>query len=190
MSGGTIPRHFFTAEDITRLTREQKSDTLLLGADDVITAEAEDQAYRLGLHLIRESSSTQVKEQAPAAQEGKSLPPLLVIKGSGVELEPFGGDPAAVAANVRLKDVITSRDGSPMAAGYMALEKGGFPWTLTYDEIDIILEGELVITRGTERVSGKTGDVIFIPKGSSIEFGTPSSVSFVYVTFPADWNKT
>lgn len=160
----------------------------MLGADDVITAEAEDQAFRLGLHLIRESSSAQVKEPAPVEQEGKSLPPLQVIRGSGVELEPFGGDPAAVAANVRLKDVITSRHGSPMAAGYMSLQKGGFPWTLTYDEIDIILEGELVITRGSERVSGRPGDVIFIPKGSSIEFGTPSSVLFVYVTFPADWN--
>ena len=38
-------------------------------------------------------------------------------------------------------------------------------WTLTYDEIDIVLEGELVITRGGEQVRGKTGDVIYIPKG-------------------------
>jgi len=189
LSGGAIPRHFFTAEDISRLVREGKSDTLLLGADDVITAEAEDKAFRLGLHLIRESSSAQVKEPAPAVQGGNPLPPLLVINGSGVGLEPFGGDPAAIAANVRLKDVVTSRDGSSMAAGYMALEKSGFPWTLTYDEIDIILEGELVITRGAERVSGNRGDVIFIPKGSSIEFSTPASVFFVYVTFPADWNK-
>ena len=28
-------------------------------------------------------------------------------------------------------------------------------WTLTYDEIDIVLEGELVITRGGEQVRGK-----------------------------------
>ena len=36
-------------------------------------------------------------------------------------------------------------------------------------------------------VLGKPGDVLFIPKGSAIEFGTPSAVRFFYVTYPADW---
>ena len=31
----------------------------------------------------------------------------------------------------------------------------------------------------------KAGDVMFIPKGSSIEFGTTSSVKFLYVAWPA-----
>jgi len=56
-------------------------------------------------------------------------------------------------------------------------------------EIDIVLEGELVITRGTEQVRGKTGDVIYIPKGSSITFGTPNWTRFVYVVFPVNWNE-
>lgn len=76
-----------------------------------------------------------------------------------------------------------------MAAGYMALDKGEFPWTLSYDEVDIVLEGELVITRGSEVVRGGPGDCIFIPKGSSITFGTPGRTRFVYVAFPANWNE-
>jgi ethanolamine utilization protein EutQ len=81
-----------------------------------------------------------------------------------------------------------------MAAGYMALDAtqpggGVFAWTLTYDEVDIVLEGELVITRAGEQVSGRAGDVIFIPKGSSITFGTPSYTRFVYVAYPANWNE-
>jgi len=55
--------------------------------------------------------------------------------------------------------------------------------------VDVVLEGELVIRRGSEVVRGGPGDCIFIPKGSSITFGTPSRVRFVYVAFPADWNK-
>jgi ethanolamine utilization protein EutQ len=90
---------------------------------------------------------------------------------------------------VRLKDVVTSEDGSPMAAGYMALDRGEFAWALTYDEIDVVLEGELVITRGTEAVRGGPGDCIFIPKGSSITFGTPNRTRFVYIAFPANWNQ-
>jgi ethanolamine utilization protein EutQ len=76
-----------------------------------------------------------------------------------------------------------------MGSGYMTLEKGEFPWTLSYDEIDVVLEGELVITCGSMVARAETGDMIFIPKGSSISFGTPSHVRFAYITFPADWNK-
>lgn len=183
-----MPRQFFTADDVYRLAREQGSVALVLGADDVITQEAEEQAERLGLRVVRES---QVKK-APAScnqmtKPSQLLPPLKVIRGTGVEMQSFGADPAARAANVRLRDVVTSADGSPVAAGYMALDKGGFPWTLEYDEIDIVLEGELVITRGNEVVRGGKGDVIYIPKGSNIVFSTPDGVRFVYVTYPADW---
>ena len=111
------------------------------------------------------------------------------MRRAGVSLEPFGAGLATPGTDVQLKDVITSDDRTPMAVGYMSLERGEFPWTLTYDEIDIVLEGELVITRGRDAVRGGPGDVIFIPKGSSITFGTPSRTRFVYVTYPADWNK-
>jgi len=184
-----MTRQFFTAEDVGRLFREQGSSALVLGADDVITPEAEDQAERLGMRVVRES--TQSRNVLPARQSPRvhqiSLPPLKVVRGAGVSMQAFGGDAAARAANVRLKDVVTSTDGAPVSAGYMALDKGGFPWTLEYDEIDIVLEGELVITRGGEVVRGGSGDVIYIPKGSSIEFSTPAGVRFVYVTYPADW---
>jgi ethanolamine utilization protein EutQ len=96
---------------------------------------------------------------------------------------------ATPGTNVHLKDVVTSADGSSMAAGYMTLDKGEFPWTLTYDEVDIVVEGELVITRGNVSAHGRPGDVIFIPKGSSITFGTPDRVRFIYVAFPANWNE-
>jgi ethanolamine utilization protein EutQ len=52
-----------------------------------------------------------------------------------------------------------------------------------------VLEGELVITRGSEQVRGGPGDTIYIPKGSSITFGTPSRTRFVYVVFPVNWNE-
>ena len=181
-------RQFFTADDVYRLAREQGSAALVLGAEDVITPEAEEQAERLGLRVVREGRAVKPPKTAPeAGTRPAGLPPLKVVRGAGVELQPFGGDAAAKAANVRLKDVVTSVDGAPVAAGYMALDKGSFAWTLEYDEIDIVLEGELLIRRGAEEARGGPGDVIYIPKGSSIEFSTPSHARFVYVTYPADW---
>lgn len=76
-----------------------------------------------------------------------------------------------------------------MAAVYKAFEQGEFLWTLSYDEVDIVLKGELVIRRDGKAVLGKAGDVIFIPKGSSITFGPPSHARFVYVASPAKWNE-
>lgn len=183
-----MPRQFFTADDVYRLAREQGSAALVLGADDVITPEAEERAERLGLRVVREAQVNKPGiRPTETTKTTNVLPRLKVVRGAGVELQEFGGDLAAKAANVRLKDVVTSADGAPVAAGYMTLDKGGFPWTLNYDEIDIVLEGELVIRRGAEEVRAGPGDVIYIPKGSSIEFTTPSKVRFVYVTYPADW---
>ena len=180
-----MPRQLFTAEDIRRLARE-RVETLLLAPDDIVTAEATDIAFALGVKLIRETESTfGLKKESLSP----NLPPLKVVKMSGVQLDPFLEGKTTPGTNVWLKDVVTTLDRSPMGTGYMSLDKGEMQWTLTYDEIDIVLEGELVITRGSEQVRGKTGDVIYIPKGSSITFGTPNWTKFVYVVFPVNWNE-
>ena len=182
-----MPRQLFTAEDIRRLARA-RAETLLLAPDDIVTHEAMDVAVALGLKLIRETeSASSLRREAPLTIQ--NLPPLKVVKMSNVQVEPFLEGKTAPGTNVWLKDVVITQDRSPMGAGYMSLDKGEMQWTLTYDEIDIVLEGELVITRGSEQVRGKTGDVIYIPKGSSITFGTPSWTKFVYVVFPVNWNE-
>ncbi|HSL44537.1 MAG TPA: cupin domain-containing protein [Anaerolineales bacterium] len=190
-----MPRQLFTAEDIRRLSREN-TETLVLGHDDILTHEAADVAYALGVKVIRETASATgaalgridgIRKELPPASS--SLPPLKVVRMANVQVEPFLEGKTTPGTNVWLKDVVVTQDRSPMGAGYMSLDKGEMQWTLTYDEIDIVLEGELVITRGSEQVRGKTGDVIYIPKGSSITFGTPSWTRFVYVVFPVNWNE-
>ena len=188
-----MQRHFFTADDIYQLLKQQNSSVLLLGPDDIITPEAEDLANKLGLRVVKEmdTQNTITRQVQPDFYTPVSplLPPLKVVRGSQVILGKFGSETSDTTANPRLKDVITSTDRSPIAAGFMALDRGSFSWTLAYDEIDIILEGELEIRRTSEVVHGGVGDVIFIPKGSSIVFSTSAKVRFVYVTYPADWQE-
>jgi len=182
-----MPRQLFTAEDIRRLARE-RAETLLLAPDDILTHEAADVAYALGVKVIRETASAAgLKNDSPPVVS--NLPPLKVVRMGSVQVEPFLEGKTTPGTNVWLKDVVVTQDRSPMGAGYMSLDKGEMQWTLTYDEIDIVLEGELVITRGREQVRGKTGDVIYIPKGSQITFGTPNWTRFVYVVFPVNWNE-
>lgn len=119
---------------------------------------------------------------APAAGEGKGIK---LVKGNDVHLGVFPG--AGEDKQVGIADVITAADGAPIAAGFMAWSNCFFPWTLDYDEIDLVLEGELHIRHNGQTYVGKAGDVLYIPKGSAIEFGTTSRVRFFYVTYPANW---
>ena len=109
------------------------------------------------------------------------------ISGTSVRLGRFDG--AGEDKQVGIADVVTADDGSAIAAGFMKWEKCFFPWTLNYDEVDYVIDGELHIRCEGQCVVGKPGDVIFIPKGSSIEFGTPSRVHFLYVAYPANWSE-
>src|SRR5262245_30717693 len=130
-----MPRQLFTAEDIRRLARE-KSATLVLGPDDIVTDEASDVAFSLGVRLIRETESP----SALRVDAAQSIPPLKVVRGASVQMERFLEGVETPGTNTRLKDVITTEDRGPMGTGYMALDKGEMKWTLNYDEIDIVLE--------------------------------------------------
>ncbi|GAC22275.1 ethanolamine utilization acetate kinase EutQ [Paraglaciecola arctica] len=110
---------------------------------------------------------------------------VVLVRGNSVQFGEFDGAPGK---SIGITDVIGTGDNSPIAAGFMQWEKSSFPWTLTYDEIDVVLEGELHIRCDGKTYIGKPGDVFYIPKDTAIEFATPSKVRFVYVTYPADWS--
>ena len=179
---------FFSAADIRRLAKEEGCRYLLLGPHDRITPEALDVARNLGMQIHREGDPS----------GGHTLPPLLnkhvrpgrpivLVKGEEVRLEPFPFDVGRPEMNIHLVDVITAEHGSPMAAGFMTWGKGSFPWTLDYDEIDFVIDGQLEIRTESQVILGNPGDVIYIPKGSNIFFGSPSYAKVFYVTFPAEW---
>ncbi len=109
------------------------------------------------------------------------------VAGPSIKMGLFEG--AGVANQVGLVDLINQADGSQIAAGMMAWDNCFFPWTLNYDEVDYIIEGELHIRCGGQTVVAKAGDVLFIPRNSTIEFGTPSHVKFFYVAHPVNWTE-
>lgn len=139
--------------------------------------------------LIREIVSKVLEEAAGKAGPGfvKEVDPsgIIGIKTSSVELEPFEG-----RSDVLLKDVTSLEEAPRMGCGVMELKDGAsFEWTLTYDEYDIVLEGNLEIEIDGRIVSGGVGDIIYIPKGSHIHFQTPDYAKYVYTVYPANWQE-
>lgn len=131
------------------------------------------------------STPAPTSAQAPASPMKSQAGGIKCVDGASVRLGVFPG--AGADKQVGIADVITAADGAPIAAGFMAWSQSFFPWTLDYDEIDLVLEGELHIRCKGQTFVAKAGDVLYIPKGSEIEFGTPTAVRFFYVTYPANW---
>lgn len=136
--------------------------------------------------VMKEKASLEQGAMQPGFKSVTGKGGVKVIDGSSVKFGRFDG---AQPHCVGLTDLVTEQDGSSMAAGFMQWENAFFPWTLNYDEIDMVLEGELHVRHEGETLIAKAGDVMFIPKGSSIEFGTPSTVRFLYVAWPANWQS-
>ena len=190
------------------------SGQLVVPAGAIVTPLACDLARDLGVQIVTGGQPSPASVPAggtvPAADDELSarvraiVAGLLAAGGAGVPAAvqkrpvrhasirearltpfPYPGPPPEMSVNT--VDVVTADDGSPVAAGYMTLTKGSFPWTLTYDEVQIVLEGELHLGGEAGGQIGYPGDVLYVPRGSSITFGTPSWAKFVYVTFPANW---
>jgi len=90
---------------------------------------------------------------------------------------------------VYTKDLFSLQESPRLGCGIMEMEQTTFLWKLDYDEIDYIISGSLTVHCGQSAVTAGPGEVILIPKGSAISFSAQGHTRFLYVTFPADWQK-
>lgn len=204
-------KKLITANDIREAhARGEQAMSVVLRAS-IITPEAREVADLLGFTITECDESTPVTASVPASvpadktesqriretiiaqlPEGQFTESLVAQLMEKVMKEKQSLEQGAMQPSFKSvtgKGGIKVIDGSSMAAGFMQWENAFFPWTLNYDEIDMVLEGELHVRHEGETMIAKAGDVMFIPKGSSIEFGTTSSVKFLYVAWPANWQS-
>lgn len=183
-------RRVHTADDVLRHARTGATE-LVVAPGDLLTPLARDVANERGVRVVVADGPDERRDERREDRRlgpGGRVPPLKHVKGvNTMALAPFPVDLHRPEMDVRLLDVVGAEHGLPMAAGVMSLRQGSFPWTLDYDEVEYVIEGELHITTAGQTVVGRPGDVIAVPKGSSITFGTPSWTRFLYVTYPADW---
>lgn len=194
----SVTRRVVTSADV-RDASTRPERRIALSAGDLVTPLARDDAAQLDVTLVVDSNGPTTNGDSLEATVRRIVTsivqgddgvrrPVTRVDGRSVQMQLFpfpGPDPTM---DCRLADVITAEQHhAPMAAGFMSLHTGSFPWNLDYDEIEYVIEGELHIGTQTGTVVGRPGDVLYVPKGSTITFGTPSWAKFLYVTHPADW---
>lgn len=90
---------------------------------------------------------------------------------------------------VYTRDLFTLDESPRLGAGIMEMTDTTFLWTLNYDEMDYVIEGRLDIQTDRGTVSAGPGEIIYIPKGSSIQFSVTGHARFLYFVYPADWQS-
>lgn len=99
-------------------------------------------------------------------------------------------DTGKATDHVYTRDLFTLSQSPRLGAGLMEMKQTTFDWTLTYDEIDYVIEGHLSIHCNGRTETAGPGEVLLIPKGSKIQFSAPDFARFLYVTYPADWQSS
>lgn len=109
---------------------------------------------------------------------------LKVVRGDSVKMDVFDtGNPSAKAYYQEL----ISKDESHISAGFLVIDHSSFEWELTYEEIDYVIEGNLTVSIDGKTYTAKAGDVVFVPSGSKVVWGSPDKARIFYATYPANW---
>ncbi len=205
-------KQLICAKDVEKLNAEGKK-VFYVESGSIITPSAKDAADSFGIKICDKVEEQQT--QAPAALAGMDIDSdkiymvlktlmekgllndilkpyesqshgngLKVVRGSSVKMDVFDtGDPSVKAYYQEL----VSKEESHISAGFLVIDHSSFEWELTYEEIDYVIEGTLTVTIDGKTYTAKAGDVLFVPSGSKVVWGSPDKARVFYATYPANW---
>lgn len=206
-------KQLICAKDVEKLNAEGKK-VFYMESGSIITPSAKDAADTFGIKFC-DKAEEQTTAAAPAAFAGFDMDSdkiymvlktlmekgllndilkpyeseshgngLKVVRGSSVKMDVFDtGDPSVKAYYQEL----VSKDESHISAGFLVIDHSDFEWELTYEEIDYVIEGTLTVTIDGKTYTAKAGDVLFVPSGSKVIWGSPDKARVFYATYPANW---
>ncbi|MCR2044917.1 cupin domain-containing protein [Anaerosalibacter massiliensis] len=108
---------------------------------------------------------------------------LKVVRGNSVKFDTF--DTGSPNDKVFYQELI-NKDDSSISAGFLTIDDSSFNRNLTYEEIDYVIEGTLTIMINGKTFTAYPGDVIYVPSGSRVVWGSPDKVKLFYITYPSN----
>lgn len=80
----------------------------------------------------------------------------------------------------------TGQDGTRLGSGFVRMTGAEIPWTLQYDEVILVLEGELTVRTGDGDLTAGPMECIWLPNGTELTYIADKALVF-YAIEPADW---
>lgn len=77
-------------------------------------------------------------------------------------------------------------DGTPLGTGFVRLRDARIPWRIRYDEVLLVLEGEVTIQTAERTITAGPRDCIWLPEGTELVYEAEDALVF-YAIHPADW---
>jgi ethanolamine utilization protein EutQ len=118
---------------------------------------------------------------APEAASRRGATPEGVRLIDGQRLIDDGGTPLPVDEKMLVADAIGDAADDRLAGGYMVWEKAAFHRQVEAPEIAVVLEGEVAFKVGESTLTGKQGDMIYLPRGTAVEYRADSKVKLACI---------
>ncbi|MFS2013022.1 hypothetical protein ACCD06_24690 [Azospirillum sp. CT11-132] len=85
-----------------------------------------------------------------------------------------------------LAEVSGSKDGTVLGTGFVRLRNARLEWTVPYDEVLIVLDGDLRVHTAHGVLRAGPFDSVWLPAGSDLVYEAENAL-VVYAIHPADW---
>ncbi|HEM6017586.1 TPA: cupin domain-containing protein [Streptococcus suis] len=176
----------------------------------IVTPAAQDEAKKYGISFeCCANRSTDIEQQITADEILDILKNLLInnsdksannmkpyrfvshtngmklVRGSTVRMDDF--DTGTPNTKVGFQELVGQHE-SKMSAGFLTIERSKFAWKLPYEEIDYVISGTVTIEIDGQTFVAREGDVLFIPSGSDVVWGSPDNAKLFYTTYPSNWS--
>ena len=112
----------------------------------------------------------------------KSAPKHVSLAGLDFVPRFAHGDQAQVA------EVCGTGDGTPLGTGFVRMQNASIPWTVRYDEVVLVLEGQLTIKMDRGDITAGPMECIWLPADTDLVYEAAEALVF-YAIHPADWAK-
>jgi ethanolamine utilization protein EutQ len=164
-----------SSKNIERMVKEKLQGATV--SDDVVS------------QIVKEVMKAVAAANPAPSQIIKECDPsgLRLVRGETVVMERF--DTGVATDKIGIREALTIKECPNLATGFMEFDHSSFDWTLGYDELDYIVEGNMDITVNGKTYHGHAGDIFFIPMNTSITFGTPDYCKFFFTAYPANWQE-
>lgn len=113
------------------------------------------------------------------------MPGPRIFRRAEMEMIP-AVTPTGTTAIARVIDASVS---STIGGGIEELEDAAIDWTVTYDEILFVLEGELVVAFEDGEHRCTPGDIVWLPAGTALRYIAKGRATYFYALHPVDWAR-